>query len=422
MNVIEIDTKKKVKPQLKRVAGYARVSVDRAPSAESLKTQTSFLRKRIQSTAGWIDCGVFLDLGISGTRTDRPGFSSLMEKCEKKEIDLVITKSISRFCRNTVDLLSTVRHLKDLGIEVYFDENNISTFSTEGELLLTILASQAQEESRSISENVLWTIRKKFERGEGIPRELMGYRWTGKEYVIVEEEAEVVREIFRLYMTGIGPKQIANILNAKGVRGQTGKLMSESSITLILKQEKYKGDSIFQKTFTLDHISHAQVKNRGERDRFYVEGTHPPIIPAEEFDRVQDEMVRRSALGSVRCNWSINSSIFTSRIICCDCGRTFRRKNTPKKNGNVYYSWACGERIDKRYRGGCITKAIPEWALYKLTGEVLGKEDFSEEDFNASICHIIGGAYHQITFVMKDGERIVKTWENIKGGNRCQPA
>lgn len=422
MKVTAIDTKKKVKNQLKRVAGYARVSVDRAPSAESLRAQTAFLKDRIKSTPGWVDCGVFLDLGISGTRTDRPGFNSLMEKCEKKEIDLVVTKSISRFCRNTVDLLSTVRHLKEIGVEVYFDENNISTFSTEGELLLTVLASQAQEESRSISENVLWAIRKKFERGEGIPCELMGYRWTGKEYVIVDEEAKVVREIFRLYMTGIGPKQIANILNEKGVKGLKGKPMSESSVTLILKQEKYKGDSILQKTYTRDHISHAQVRNKGERDRFYVEGTHPPILTSEEFDRVQEEIARRSALGSVKCNWTINSSIFTSRITCCDCGRTFRRKNSRKGNGRIYYNWTCGERIDKRYKGGCSTKSIPEWALYKLTGEVLGKEDFTEEDLDESISKIIGGVYHQATFVMKDGRKITKTWENIKGGNRCQPA
>ena len=422
MKVTAIDTKKKVKNQLKRVAGYARVSVDRAPSAESLRAQAAFLKNRILSTPGWVDCGVFLDLGISGTKTDRPGFKALLEKCEKKEIDLVMTKSISRFCRNTVDLLSTVRHLKELGVEVYFDENNISTLSSEGELLLTVLASQAQEESRSISENVLWAFRKKFERGEGIPRELMGYRWTGNEYVIVEEEAKVVREIFRLYMTGIGPQQIANILNEKGIRGQTGKPMSESSVTLILKQEKYKGDSILQKTYTRDHISHAQVRNKGERDRFYVEGTHPPILTSEEFDRVQEEISRRSAIGSVKCNWTINSSIFTSRITCCDCGRTFRRKNTRKGNGRIYYNWACGERIDKRYKGGCSTKSIPEWALYKLTGEVLGKEDFTEEDLDESISKIIGGVYHQVSFVMKDGRTITKTWKNIKGGKRCQPA
>ena len=156
--------------------------------------------------------------------------------------------------------------------------------------------------------------------------------------------------------------------------------------------------------------------------RFYVEGTHPPILTSEEFDRVQEEISRRSAIGSVKCNWTINSSIFTSRITCCDCGRTFRRKNTRKGNGRIYYNWACGERIDKRYKGGCSTKSIPEWALYKLTGEVLGKEDFTEEDLDESISKIIGGVYHQVSFVMKDGRTITKTWKNIKGGNRCQPA
>ena len=419
MKITAIDTNKNGSPALKRVAGYARVSVDTFSSAHSLDVQSAFLKKRITSTPGWVDGGVFLDLGITGTKTDRPGFKALMEKCEKGEVDIIVTKSISRFCRNTVDLLSTVRHLKDIGVEVIFDENNISTFSYTGEMVLTFLASQAQEESRSISENVLWSIRKKFERGEGIPHDLLGYRWNGSEYEIVEDEAEIVREIFSLYLTGIGPREISRLLRERGIKGLRGSPMSVNTVTNILRQEKYMGDSILQKTFTADHITHSKRRNRGERDRYYAEGTHPPIITAETFDEVQAEIERRRNTGSLECNWRIEKSPFTSKVICRECGRTFRRKSSRQKNGMMYCKWTCGERIDRRRGTGCTSKSIPEWALYSLTAEILGKDDFTSDDFDASIDHILGGSYHEVTFVMRDGSEITKKWKNQKGAEKC---
>lgn len=420
MNITAIDTNKKGTPALKRVAGYARVSVDTFNSAHSLDAQSAFLKKRITSTPGWVDEGVFLDLGITGTKTDRPGFKALMEKCEKGEVDIIVTKSISRFCRNTVDLLSTVRHLKDIGVEVIFDENNISTFSYTGEMVLTFLASQAQEESRSISENVLWSIRKKFERGEGIPHDLLGYRWNGNGYEIIEDEAEIVRGIFSLYLTGLGPREISRLLRERGIKGLRGSPMSVNTVTNILRQEKYMGDSILQKTFTADHITHSKRRNRGERDRYYAEGTHPPIITKEEFDEVQEEIERRRNAGSLECNWKIEKSPFTSKVICRECGRTFRRKSSRQKNGMMYCKWTCGERIDRRCGSGCTSKSIPEWALYSLTSEILGKDDFTANDFDASIDHILCGSYHEITFVMRDGREITKKWKNRKGAEKCQ--
>lgn len=419
MRINVIDTKKQAVPPLVRACGYARVSVDTALSEGSARIQSEYLKRKIASRPGWADCGVFVDVGISGTGTDRPGFQSLLAKCRSGEVDLVITKSISRFCRNTVDLLNTIRELKSLNVEVLFDENRISTFTSEGELLITLLASQAQEESRSISENVLWSIRKKFERGEGIPHDLLGYRWNGSEYETVEGEAETVRDIFSMYMTGIGPREISRLLREKGVKGIRGSLISANSVARILRQEKYMGDSILQKTFTRDHITHAKSVNRGERDRFYAEGTHPGIISSKQFDEVQDEIARRKDLGNVASNWKIVKSPFTSKIICRDCGRTFRRKNNRQTNGIMYYKWTCGERIDRRRGSGCESKSVPEWALYELTEEVLGKKDFTDEDFDLSIDHIVAGAYHEITFVMKDGSEITKTWKNRRGAEKC---
>lgn len=420
MRINVIDTKKQQVSPIVRACGYARVSVDTALSEGSARMQTDYLKRRITSRPGWADCGVFVDVGLSGTGTERPGFQALLEKCRSGEVDLVITKSISRFCRNTVDLLSTIRELKSLNVEVLFDENGISTFTSEGELLITLLASQAQEESRSISQNVLWSIRKKFERGEGIPHDLLGYRWNDSGYEIVEDEAEIVREIFSLYLTGIGPGEISRRLREKGIRGIRGSLISANSVARILRQEKYLGDSILQKTFTRDHITHAKSVNRGERDRFYAEGTHPAIITSDQFDEVQEEITRRQELGNVDSNWKIVKSPFTSKIICRDCGRTFRRKNNRQTNGIMYYKWTCGERIDRRKGSGCESKSVPEGALYELTGEVLGKKDFTRVELDAAVDHILAGAYHEITFVMADGSEITKTWKNRRGAEKCR--
>lgn len=196
--------------------------------------------------------------------------------------------------------------------------------------------------------------------------------------------------------------------------------MSVNTVTKILRQEKYMGDSILQKTFTVDHITHSKQINRGERDRYYAEGTHPPIITAVMFDEVQAEIERRRNAGSLECNWKIEKSPFTSKVICRECGRTFRRKNNPQKNGNAYHKWTCGERIDRKNGGYCRAYSIPEWALYSLTSEILGKEDFTADDFDASIDHILGGSYHEITFVMRDGSEITKGWKNRKGAEKCQ--
>ncbi|MGN0906532.1 MAG: recombinase family protein [Bullifex sp.] len=411
MEVQITEGKRDILQGFRRAAGYARVSVDEWYTRTSAETQEGFLKKKISTTPGWVDCGVFSDIGYSGTNTDRPGFTALMDKCEEGKIDLIITKSISRFCRNTVDLLTSIRHLKEIGVEVIFDENGISTFSSAGELMITLLASQAEEESRSISENVLWSFSKMFERGEGIPSQMMGYRWDGKEYRIVEKEAETVRRIFSMYLDGCGRKAIASALNAEGVTGILGKPMTEQTVGTILRQEKYTGDSVLQKTFTENHITHIKVINRGEKDRYLVEGTHPPIIERETFDKVQEEMERRRSIPSIESNRSVKTSVFTSKIICADCGRTFRRKVNRREKYPDYARWVCGEKFDRR-NGGCRSKAIPEWVLYETAAEIIGKDDFTQEEFSSGIERIIAGKDHEAVFELTDGSSRTVTWKN----------
>lgn len=411
MEVQITEGKRDILQGFRRAAGYARVSVDEWYTRTSAETQEGFLKKKISTTPGWVDCGVFSDIGYSGTNTDRPGFTALMEKCEEGKVDLIITKSISRFCRNTVDLLITIRHLKEIGVEVIFDENGISTFSSAGELMITLLASQAEEESRSISENVLWAFSKMFERGEGIPSQMMGYRWDGKEYRIVEKEAETVRRIFSMYLDGYGRKAIASALNAEGVTGIRGKPLNEHTVLMILQQEKYTGDSMLQKKFTENNITHRQIRNRGEKTRYFVEDTHPPIIGRDVFEAAQREIERRSTLDPLSINPTVRTSVFTSKIICSECGRTFRRKTDKREKYPDYSRWMCGERFDRK-RGGCHSKVIPEWVLYEKAAEIIGRKDFTEEEFSSTIARIIAGKDHEAVFELTDGSSRTVTWKN----------
>ena len=216
-----------------------------------------------------------------------------MEDCEAGHIQLILTKSISRFARNTVDLLNTVRHLKELGVEVRFEKERIHSLSDDGELMLTLLASFAQEESRSISENAKWAIRKRYERGEGRNSILYGYRAVEGKLVVEPEEADVVRTIYRLYLDGFSCYMIAQKLTETGVKSYYGRDFTGMAVGSILRQEKYTGNTLLQKYFIEDFMTHREVKNRGELPMYFVEDTHPAIIQRETFDAVQREIAKR---------------------------------------------------------------------------------------------------------------------------------
>jgi site-specific DNA recombinase len=239
-------------PRKRKVAAYARISIEKGRTPHSLSAQISYYSKFIQGNADWEYAGVYADKAVSGLTTDRPEFQRMLSDARDGKIDIILTKSISRFARNTVDLLETVRELKDLGIEVRFQKEKIHTLSEDGELMLSLLASFAQEESRSISENVKWGIRKNFQKGIGNSFHIYGYRWTGKEFVIVEEEAKIVRLIYDNYLKGISAEKTEKQLEEMGVKSYTGGHFGNNSIRQILKQERYTGNTLFQKT----HIWH----------------------------------------------------------------------------------------------------------------------------------------------------------------------
>ena len=390
-----------------RVAAYARVSVQGELNQHSLSTQTDYYTKLIESTPEWEKVGVFADYGLTGTNADRPGFKALMALCDEGKVDLVLVKSISRFCRNTVDLLTTTRHLKELGINVRFEKENIDSISSDGELMLTLLASFAQEESRSISENTRWAIRKGYQRGK-VHRVLQyGYDWDGKQFHINEKEAEVVRMIFSLYLEGKSPQQIEALFEQNGIKSRGGVPFRYGHIWDALRCEHYIGDSLFQKTYCEDFMTQHYVKNVGQANRYYASGTHPAIIDKETWDAVQKEIKHREELGYLG-NQNINTSCFTSKIFCGKCGRAYRRRCLGRIN-NRFYRWQCSSKI-KGTSKACDAQNIPEKHLYALTSEVLGCENFTRELFDSKIEKIVVTGTCTLTFYMKDGSTVNKKW------------
>ena len=337
----------KASTQKRRVAGYARVSTDSEEQLTSYEAQVDYYTHYIQGRPDWEFVGVYTDEGISATNTKRrEGFNRMVQDALNGKIDLIVTKSVSRFARNTVDSLTTVRKLKDAGVEVYFEKENIWTLDSKGELLITIMSSLAQEESRSISENVTWGQRKRFADGKvNIPySQFLGYR-KGADGLpeIVPEQAEIVRSIYRMCIEGMSTNAIAKHLTQQGIPTPAGKqVWQRSTIESILRNEKYKGAALLQKKFTVDFLQKKMKVNEGEVPQYYVEHSHEAIIDPEEWERVQMELARRkNSSRRTQCN-----SPFAGKIICGDCGEIFGSKvwhSTSKYRRTI---WRCNAKYE----------------------------------------------------------------------------
>ena len=292
--IIEINSKPAADSK-KRVAAYARVSETSDKLMHSLSAQVRYYRTLIHKNPQWLYAGVYADEGITGTLTSkRDGFNRMLKACEDGKIDIILVKSISRFARNTVDLLNTVRHLKELGIEVRFEKEYINSLSSDCELMLSVLASFAQEESRSISENVKWSVRKRFERG--IPNgrvRVFGYRWIGNSLTIVPSEAETVKKIYSSFLNGKTPRRIAQELNDAGITTLRGCKWYDFTIRYVLKNITYTGNMLLQKYFVDDPIGKKLKANNGCLPRFFAENTHEAIIDMAVFDEVQAVFEKR---------------------------------------------------------------------------------------------------------------------------------
>ena len=399
-------------PEYKKVAAYARVSMETERLQHSLSAQISYYSELIQKHHGWQYVGVYADNGISGTKASkRDEFQRMIEDCEAGKIDIVLTKSISRFARNTVDLLNTVRHLKELGISVRFEKENIDSLSEDGELMLTLLASFAQEESRSISDNVKWGTVTRFK--QGIPNGQMrvfGYEWVDGHLMIIPEEAETVRYMYREYMNGASRIEIGRALNEKGIFTRQGKLWVDSNVKVVLTNITYTGNMLFQKEYVSDPITKHRKKNRGELPQFFVEDTHEAIIPVEEFESVQAEFKRRRDLGPFG-NKSLHLTAFSTKITCGNCGKHYRRSGKRNTAGEVYYTWICQAKSQKG-ASTCDSKSIPEKMLQNVAAEVLGLEEFDEAVFAEQVEEILVVSEDTLRFRFYDGREATTTWQS----------
>ena len=401
-------------PSRKKVAAYARVSMESERLQHSLSAQVSYYSSLIQQNPAWEYAGVYADDGITGTKTnDRTEFNRMIADCEAGKTDIILTKSISRFARNTVDLLNAVRHLKELGISVQFEKEHIDSLSEDGELMLTLLASFAQEEVRSLSDNVKWGTRKRFEKG--IPNgrfQIYGYRWDGDHLVVEPEEAKIVKLIYDNFLNGLSAESTEKQLEEMGVKSYKGQHFGNTSIRQILGNITYTGNLLFQKEYTVDPISKKSRKNQGELPQYWVENTHEAIIPMEVYQAVQEEKARRRELG-VFANWSINTSCFTSKIKCGRCGKSYQRSNRKgRKDLDANYTvWICGTRR-KTGNAQCQNKDIPEPMLKEACAAVLGLDEFDETVFSEQIDHIEIPAPYEMVFYFKDGRIVPHRWQS----------
>lgn len=350
----------KAKYQQTRMAAYCRVSTDSAEQKTSYETQKQVYTDMIARRKDWMMVGIYADEGISGTRADkRPEFNKMIKDCLAGKIDYIITKSVSRFARNTVECLEFVRMLKARNIGILFEEQNIDTLKCDSELYLVIYAGFAQSESESMSKNITWAFRKNFEEGKVVInyKRMVGYRKgeDGKPE-IVPEEAEIVRNIFEWFLAGRTPREIVAMLQADGVQTKCGKVKWQvSTILRILKNEKFCGDAILQKTVTLDCISKTHKKNTGEAPMYYVHNNHDPIISRETFNKAQEELLRRNALkpatsSTVTAQGRYSRYALSEILHCDECGSRYKRC-TWTSSGEKQIVWRCVNRLQfgKKY-------------------------------------------------------------------------
>lgn len=366
-----------------RVAAYARVSTEQDEQQNSYEAQVDYYSHYISNNPDWIFAGVFADRGITGTSTkNRDGFNEMIDLALNGGIDLILTKSISRFARNTVDTLQTVRELKSVNVEVIFEKENLRTFDPRCEIFLTIMSSLAQEESRSISENVRWGQQKRMKDGkvQMAYSRFLGYtKGEDGNPKIVEEEAEIVREIYHLYLSGVSLGDIAEKLTDRGIPTPGGKAKwSVSTVRSILSNEKYKGDALLQKTYTVDYLSKKVKKNNGEVRQYLVEHSHDAIIDSETFDRVQ-ELLSKNQKRRIR---SYMDYPFSGKIICGDCESLYGRDIwRVRSTGERYPIWYCNHKYDGE--SVCQTEPLREEkirAAFEIMQIKRGETDVSYSD------------------------------------------
>ena len=382
-------------PRPKRVAAYARVSSGKEAMLHSLAAQVDYYSTYIRHHPGWEYVGVYTDEAKTGTKDNRENFQRMLADCKAGKIDHIITKSISRFARNTVTLLQTVRELKNMGISVYFEEQNIDTMTADGELILSILASYAQDESLSVSENQKWRVRQNFSEGKPWRGFMLGYRYNDGQYVFVPEEAEIVKSIYTDFLSGKGIEAIMKSLNERGVLTQQGCIWHRSAIMRILRNYTYTGNLLLQTKYRENHLTKRTLVNNGELPQYPATDTHEAIIYIDTFIAVQEEIKLRAEKHTKA--HEKQTYPFSGIMTCAICGKHYRRKTTP--TGVV---WICstynthGKRV-------CPSKAVPEPILLTLA---------EQNAHRGQISAITVANDNHLTIKFADGSEVCEVWQD----------
>ena len=391
--------------KLKKVCAYARVSSDKDAMLQSLSSQISHYNDLISHNKEWLFVGVYADEGISGTKEDRPEFIRMVNDAKDGKIDMIITKSISRFGRNTETVIRTIRELNAIGVDVYFESQKMHTLSKDGEFMLTILASFYQEEARSVSENMKWRIKKEFEQGNlwgGVDN--YGYKVEKKTYTVVPEQAEVVRRIFDSCINGMGIIAIAKMLNDEGIKSMFGKKWNKGCIRYMLHNINYTGDLILQKTYSENYMTKKKMNNKGELPQYYVEEHHEPIISMETFLKANEILKQRAKRFKLDVQKQIIDYPFKHMIKCSCCGATYVHKTSKY---NTYWICPTYKMYGKDQCGD--SKQIVESKLYEAINEHFKWNEFNENKFKKLVDHMVAKKGNIVVLHLKDG-----TIEEIK--------
>jgi len=367
-----------------RVAAYCRVSTFGPAQLHSLDTQIEAYTRMIKNNKDWRFAGVFYDVESGLRRKGRTELDKMLKKAEKGKIDYIITKSISRISRDTLEVLKIIRFLRERGINMHFENENLDSININNEYEITLRGMLAQDESRNKSEDIQWGLQRKFEKGDIFTKykNFMGYTCVDDNLTIVPEQAEVVRKIFELYLQGLSLGQIKSYLESQGIKTAMGKeTWDTKTIHKMLKNEKYKGDTLLQKTVTEDFMTGKKIKNTGQRNRYYIKDSHPAIVSAEVFDKVQEEMVKRARFvnnedGVLETSGSKYNSkyILGNLLVCGDCGMPYRRRT---ERGRVV--WRCATRIEKGRQTCFNSPTLDEGWIHDTLGEAVCQKGSYDE-------------------------------------------
>ncbi len=367
-----------------RVAAYCRVSTFGPAQLHSLDTQIEAYTRMIKNNKDWRFAGVFYDVESGLRRKGRTDLDKMLKKAEKGKIDYIITKSISRISRDTLEVLKIIRNLRERGINMHFENENLDSININNEYEITLRGMLAQDESRNKSEDIQWGLQRKFEKGDIFTKykSFMGYTCVDDNLTIVPEQAEVVRKIFEIYLQGLSLGQIKSYLESQGIKTAMGKeTWDTKTIHKMLKNEKYKGDTMLQKTVTEDFMTGKKIKNTGQRNRYYIKDSHPAIVSAEVFNKVQEEMANRARFvsnedGTLETSGSKYNSkyILGNLLVCGDCCMPYRRRT---ERGKVV--WRCATRIEKGREVCPNSPTLDESWIKDILGEAICKNGIYDE-------------------------------------------